>query len=278
MRDHLHDSILEKLIADSGSPELAEQLAPLVREVICSPAAAPVSQGMDRLVKEIHHQIYLHQDRRPLERRIHLFGVILQSQIRIVRSEIWISSLFILILGFLVTFFTYSSMQTLPFVLFSPIIAAIGLSFIYGTETDPALEIELSTPISAQTLLSARLTLVFGFDLILAVLASVLIVGVHSDLSFWPFVSLWLGPMAFLSALVFLSAVLSNNTGLGVLLSFGSWILLNLVRFVHFSQTIGQSYDLLISSLTPFLLLASLAMIVMGLLSAGNAEHELREN
>lgn len=279
MKDTAQDLIREKLIVDSGSKELAELLAPFVQELVFLSVASPTSQDTARLITEIHCKIDLKLDRHSFTPNGRLFGLILLSQIRIVRSEIWISSLFIIILGLLVTFFEYPSLPTLPFVIFAPIFAAIGISFIYGAENDPALEIELSTPVTKQVLLSARLTLIFGFDLILGLLASFLIVEVHSSLSYWTLVSLWLGPMTFLSAIAFLSTVLSNNNGLGILISLSLWATFNIARLIPFSQSISSlSYDLLISQINPLLLVASFVMITIGLLFAGNGERELSGN
>jgi hypothetical protein len=89
----------------------------------------------------------------------------------------------------------------LLFALVAPAVAAVGVAFVYGPENDPSLELALGTPTSPRLVLLARLALVFGFDLLVALGATLLLVAVRGDAAVWSVVSLWLGPMLFLSGL-----------------------------------------------------------------------------
>jgi hypothetical protein len=164
--------------------------------------------------------------------------LLLCSQERVVRREIWTASALVMILGVLVTFAVHgphSSISGLPFVLLSPIIAAIGVAFLYGSAVDPALEIELATPTSTRLILLARLSLIFGFDLGMGLIGSVALAGLLPEISLWPLVMTWLAPMAFLSALAFLLTVLSSNPGIAVLVSLVLWAVQNLTRMIPIS-------------------------------------------
>jgi hypothetical protein len=85
------------------------------------------------------------------------------------------------------------------------------------------LELEESTLASARLLLLARLTLIFGFDLLLAVAGSILLAVVHAEISLMPLILSWLAPMAFLSALAFLMSVMLVDTLAAALFSLALW-------------------------------------------------------
>ena len=56
--------------------------------------------------------------------------------------------------------------------LVAPIVAAAGVAGTHRSRRDPAAELVAATPTSGRLLLLVRLTLVFGFDLALALAAS----------------------------------------------------------------------------------------------------------
>jgi len=105
-----------------------------------------------------------------------------------------------------------SALAALVLSLCAPAVAAVGVALVYGPETDPGLELALSTPTPPRLVLLARLALVVGYDLGLALLANALVAAVDPTLSFWPLVSLWLGPMAVLSAGSLLLSLVAGPT------------------------------------------------------------------
>ena len=120
--------------------------------------------------------------------------MILCSQAPLVRREIWLTSALVMALGYLVTVVASAQYPTSGVIeVIAPLVAAAGVAMIYGPEHDPALELSLATPTSPRQVLLARLALVFSYDLVLALAATL---GLRRVMPAAP-----LGPMAFLSAL-----------------------------------------------------------------------------
>lgn len=153
---------------------------------------------------------------------VSLVWQLLKGQAPLVRNEIWVASAITMALGCVVALLAATPSATgLALSMFAPLIAAVGVAFIYGPENDPSLELALSTPTSPRMVLLSRLTLVHGYDLALAAAASVLLVAVKG-VSLWPLISLWLGPMLFLSALALLLSLLLGTTAAS-LTAMGLW-------------------------------------------------------
>ncbi len=103
----------------------------------------------------------------------------------------------------------------------APLVAGLGVAGLYGPERDRAFEVVAVTPTSPRVVLLARVTLVFGYDLALASLASgVLAVAGRSPAGMVELVTAWLGPMALLAAVSLLLSVCWNPGGaIGVALA-----------------------------------------------------------
>jgi hypothetical protein len=151
--------------------------------------------------------------------------LLMRSQVRVVRLEIWAASALVMFLGTVVTFMSYmpSSNGLAPIAIFAPLVAAVGVAFLYDTEVEQMLEIENSTPVSSRMLLLTRLTLVFGFDFILGLLGSIFLALVNAEVSLWPLVMSWLAPMAFLSASSFLLSILLGDALVGAFFGLLIW-------------------------------------------------------
>ena len=105
------------------------------------------------------------------------------------------------LLGLLATLWLRDSrLVTLPLLGLIPIIAALGVTFLYGPTADPAFDVVLATPTPAGTLLFARLTLVLGILCSVATVGSVLLSTVD-HIALLPLIGAWLGPLLLLSAL-----------------------------------------------------------------------------
>ncbi len=109
--------------------------------------------------------------------------------------------------------------------LIAPIVAAAGVAGVYRSRPDPAAELVAATPMSGRLLLLVRLTLVFGYDLALALAASgVLAATAGPAARLNTLIGAWLGPTALLSSLSLLVAVrLGPNVALGA--AVGVWAL-----------------------------------------------------
>jgi hypothetical protein len=162
-------------------------------------------------------------------------------------------------------------------VLIAPIAAAAGIAFLYGPSVDPALEIELTTPVSPRQVLVARLTLVFGSDLVFGLVGSAILSLLRADISFWPLVSAWLAPMTFLSSLAFLMTTLTLDPSLSLLACLGLWILENLTRLVPGVHLPFSIPDLTAAATQPWLWLLAILLSGMAFWLGGGEEHWLRK-
>lgn len=192
--------------------------------------------------------------------------LLLRSQARFVHPAAWVGSGLVIALGALVTLIFSGPAATgaeLPLVIVAPIVAACGVAFLYGVDADPALELQLATPVSPRLILLARLALLFGFNLTITLACSVLLALVRAQISLLPLVAAWLAPMTFLSALAFLLSVLFFDSLASVFVSLLLWIGVALRHFVD----LGALYtpDLLGGDLRPVLWITAPALVAIAL-------------
>lgn len=150
--------------------------------------------------------------------------LLLRRQFPLIGHGIWAASLIVLILGMILTYlFPYASgPSTEVLALAAPIVAAAGIGLIYGPENDPATELECAAPTSPALILLARLVLVYGYNLALALVTSVLLWLMLGGVSVWPLVLSWLVPMFFLSALALALSVIWNSQA-AIIMAFCAW-------------------------------------------------------
>jgi hypothetical protein len=151
---------------------------------------------------------------RPLRHLRYLAALVL-AEARLIRLAVPVASALVMALG--VTFVLIRAATEGPgtstaagdlLALVAPIVAAAGVAGAYRSRHDPAAELVAATPTSGRFLLLVRLTLVLGYDLVLALAASaVLAVTAADTTSLDMLIGAWLGPMALLSSLSLLVAV-----------------------------------------------------------------------
>lgn len=147
---------------------------------------------------------------------------LLRAQMPLLRREIWIASAFVMVMGLLLSLTAPIGGPSILTVV-APLVAAAGVAMIYGPENDPALELALATPTSPRQVLLARLVLVFGYDLALALGASVMLAAVGGPTyGLGALVLSWLAPMTFLSALA-LALSLWMGAGNAASIAFLMW-------------------------------------------------------
>ncbi|WP_283133431.1 hypothetical protein [Rhizohabitans arisaemae] len=136
---------------------------------------------------------------------------LLVTEARNRRPAFWPVSALIMVTG--VVFVLASQEHTeLVLAFLVPLLAATGIAGSYGPERDAAFELVAVTPTSPRVLLLARVALVFGYDFVLALLASMVLSGFGvADLG--PLVGTWFGPMAALAGLSLLLSVWWNPEG-----------------------------------------------------------------
>ena len=143
-------------------------------------------------------------------------GALLVGQAPLVRRRLWLASAVVMAVGAAIAAVGTRDAAGLVLALVAPVVAAAGLAVVYGPDVDPVLELAAATPTSPRSVLLARLTLVFGYDVLLALAASAALVAFGAAGSLWALVVAWFGPMALLSAL---SLAVSVWLGPGVALA-----------------------------------------------------------
>lgn len=153
---------------------------------------------------------------------------LLRAQALLVRGEIWPASAVIIAAGCLLGLSVPQDGPNLLAVV-APLVAAAGVAMIYGPENDPALELALATPTSPRQVLLARLVLVYGYDLALALAGSAVLAAIGGPgYVLTELVLSWLGPMTLLSALALSLSVwmgAANGATIAFLLWLGRWLL-----------------------------------------------------
>jgi hypothetical protein len=140
----------------------------------------------------------------------------------LVRREIWPASALVMALGYFVAVLMGERGGSVVEAL-APLVAAGGLAGIFGAENDPGLELALATPTSPRQVLLARLVLVYGYDLLLALTATLGLVAVVPVGWLGAIVLRWLAPMTFLSVLALVLSM-CVGTGNAVTVAFILWV------------------------------------------------------
>ncbi|MGE5620455.1 MAG: anti-sigma factor family protein [Sphingomonadaceae bacterium] len=149
---------------------------------------------------------------------------LLRAQALLVKREIWPACATVMGLGYVVAMVGTSDDRAPSVVVaLAPMVAAVSVAMLYGPEQDPALELSLATPTSPRQVLIARLALVFGYDLLLALAATAGLVAVTPPAFLGTIIVSWLGPMTFLSALALVLSLRSGTT-VAVAVSLSLWI------------------------------------------------------
>jgi len=180
---------------------------------------------------------------------------LLAKELRLVRPSLLAASAIVLGIGVLLT-----TAQADGLTLIAPIVAAVGVGAVAGPHRDPAYELIATTPTSPRLIILARLTLIFGYDLTLALAATALPAR--------PLITTWLGPMALLSALTLLLAVLAGTeVAIGAALLLWSLRVLAGSAFAHAAglpALIRATWATNPTTLTAALALAAAAAIAAG--------------
>lgn len=209
--------------------------------------------------------------------------LLLRSQFKLVRFELWLASALVMLLGILVTLMTNShnpSSAILPFVLVAPIVTAVGIAYVYSLTNESALELELAAPISPRLLALARITLVLGFNLILGIFGSLILAGFGSGLTLLPLLDAWLAPMALLSSLAFFLSVLFFDPLVSTTFSVVLWGIMTTRRYftldaAPLQRALETLPNLLAEDIRPLIWLAVVVMTAAALWLTGKEERWL---
>jgi len=183
-------------------------------EISASSSAVPAPvQLAERALERIHQPA-------SLQAGVRRAWQLLQIQSQIIQREMWPASAAVMALGAIVALVA-NHVEFIYFI--APLVAAASLAILCSPEYDPALELTLSTPTSPWKVLLARLSIVSGYNLLLALAASfVLLVIVPPEL-LGTLILGWLGPMTFLSAVALLLS-LWIGTSNAIAIAYGLWL------------------------------------------------------
>lgn len=255
----------EKHLADCLECQADLQLWTTVAEEIVaadSAEAAPAPLA-ERALEQIHRPA---APRLALRRAVQL----LRSQIFLVQREMWPATAAVMALGVMVAIVSKHA----EFIYFlAPLIAAASLSILFGPEHDPAHELALATPTSSWKLLLARLSIVSGYNLMLA-LAALLVLMIAFPPGFLGTLALgMLAPMAFLSALALLLSIWIGTSN-AIAISYILWFLQSIPYQSIGAWTVSPAWSAFLLAYrefwhSPMLLLAfSVPLLLIALWSA----------
>ncbi|MEU4829816.1 hypothetical protein [Streptosporangium sp. NPDC023615] len=140
---------------------------------------------------------------------------LLTMEARLLHPAIWPASALIMVAGVLFVLAQGRAAGAVLSLVVS-LVAMAGAAMAYGPENDDAFEVVAATPVSPRVVLLARVTLVFGYDLALALLVSAAMTALPEGPAaggLVPLITTWLGPMTVLAALSLLLSVCWNPTG-----------------------------------------------------------------
>lgn len=146
---------------------------------------------------------------------------ILRAQIPLVRGEIWPASLAVMVIGYIAAVLVG---KEAVIQLLAPLVAAATIAMIYNPQLEPIGELVFATPVHPRQILLARLALVFFYNFILAIMASLCLLPVFENLVLQPLVMAWLAPMTFLSALALFLSILFGSEN-AIVATYGLWLL-----------------------------------------------------
>ncbi len=161
---------------------------------------------------------------------------LLKAQAYLVRREMWPATAGVMALGVITVIL---SKEAVFLTFLAPLVAAASLAAIYGPQNDPASELSMSAPTSPWKILLARLTLVSGYNLVLALISSFLLMLVFPAEILGGLVLSWLGPLTLLSALALMLS-LWIGTGNAITISYGLWI----AQFINPPRMFGDLLSL----------------------------------
>lgn len=228
MERTINEPELRARLQEDGATEAeTAALLPLLRQ-LTQPPAPPTPNATEALLTRLLPELPAPQVAPTWRDAIgqSWLWLLLVAQARVVRRELWAASLLVMTLGVALSVVWQGggAAAGLPLALLAPVVAAVGIATLYSP-AESVWELEMTTAVSPRLLLLTRLLLVFGFNLLLAILSSVALALLLPTANLWPLIATWLAPMTFLAALAFLITVLTGASEMGMLFSLSLWAL-----------------------------------------------------
>lgn len=214
---------LKQALVDNGESELEAQSLAKTDSLLSNMPEISARDSHKRQVIGLMMQALPHKKTR-LQQILEWYPMaLLLSQTRVIQRELWLASATVLLIGMIVTL-TTPDPDLLSFSVIAPIVAAASVAMLYDDDVRAMLEIEETTRASARLLLLARMTLVFGFNLILALIGSVILALFDSETLLIPLIMSWLAPMTFLAGFAFFLSIIAQDTLFAAGASLVLWI------------------------------------------------------
>ena len=224
---------LEALLQeDVETAVAAQELRPLLSQLREAEPPTPTAVQTDTLINSLLPELPTQLAPQPMWQQWQTavtsswLWLLCQSQLRVVRQAIWVASAIVMIIGAAISLIWQNGTMGngLPLILLAPVVAAIGIASLYGSD-DCVWELEMTTAVPPRLLLLTRLILVFGFDLLLTLLASLTLSLILPEVTLWSLITTWLAPMTFLTTIAFLITILSGAAEIGIIVSMTLWVI-----------------------------------------------------
>lgn len=276
------ERLLRQLMGDLGSAEEAQQMLSAARRLQAWRAPSPDAARREALTARLLSELptsaaLLRSGWRMLLSP--LPWLLVRAQVRVVRRGLLLASVFILTLGALVSDAFYSpgvDVANLPLALLAPLVSAVGVSLLYGVDLEGIQEFLLSLPVTPRLVLLARLVLLYGVNLLAALIGSAALAVAHTRIAFLPLVTAWLAPMTFLTALAFFLTILTLRPSLSLLVCALLWVLQVIALIGGDTLAMAWLPDWTSTAAQPWLWLLALGLAALGGWRAGNEERWLR--
>ncbi|MFI6810977.1 hypothetical protein ACIBG7_01140 [Nonomuraea sp. NPDC050328] len=176
----------------------------IVRSVLLRAATTPVELGRGSRLGRAWH--------------------LLLAEARLMHRAVWVTGAAVMALAVVIMALQPHSIGWL-LALIAPLVAGASVATLYAPEHDAAFEVVAATPTPPRVILLARVLLVLGYDLLLALAASGLsLLGGGVPYSLGELIGTWLAPMTLLAA-IGLALSVQWNPEAAVAVSLGAWVL-----------------------------------------------------
>lgn len=170
-----------------------------------------------------------------------------------------LASVLVFALGVFVT--NATNQPWVPFL--APVVAIIGISFVYGSGADPAWEIMRTVALPRRMVLLVRVTAVFFTNMVIALVASLFTPMAGS------IIVLWLLPMVGLSMVALAFATWTQSPVFGTASGLAIWFTVTLQSLARANDVTAFVHEDVIAGMAPLYVLATLLAVVAVMLGSG---------
>ena len=200
-----------------------------------------------------------------------------RMQLGLVSSSTWGASLLLIALGLLILF-AGRDMAAVLFVLVSPLLAVVGVAYIFRPAARSLREMELLSPINPLELLYARLILLLALNAIPTVILLLLVWQQDSQIVLWRLLLVWFGPMMGMAGLA-LYATIRWNMLAGAVAPLALWVAFVAIGWREWVTAPAPIWSGVMQTilLSDAVLLGAIFALLLGLIFIWGSSHLVRE-